>query len=308
MENVRDMAIFVRVVDAESYAGAARLVRLTPSAVSKAITRLEERLGTRLLNRTTRRLAVTEAGALLYRRAAAILSDIEAAESEASSLGAAPRGRVRLGSSIAFAERQLIPLLPAFFARYPEVEIQLVMGDGPLDLIEQGLDLAVRFLLPADSTLTVRKLASDPWIVCAAPAYLAARGTPQVPEDLKHHNCLVIHARGHSTDGWRFVGPQGPFELKVRGNFQAFGGALHQAALAGLGVARLARFIVAEDLHKGRLVPLLETFNPPDDRSIYLAYPATRQMAPKVRAVIDYLVEQLTPVPPWARPEGVAVR
>ena len=311
MERVRDMAIFVRVVDAESFAGAARQVRLTPSAVSKAVTRLEQRLGTPLLNRTTRRLHVTEAGGLLYRRAAAILSEIEAAESEASSLGAVPRGRVRLGSSIAFAERQLIPLLPGFFARFPQVEIQLVMGDGPIDLIEQGLDLAVRFLLPADSTLTVRKLAADPWIVCAAPAYLAAHGTPHAPEDLRRHNCLVIHARGHSTDEWRFVGPQGAYGIKVAGNFQAFGGALHQAALAGLGIARLARFIVAADIAKGRLVPLLEAHNPPDERAIYLAYPATRQMAPKVRVVIDHLVEQLTPTPPWERPgstPGVADR
>ena len=296
--NQGEMAVFTRAVETGSFSAAARTLNLTPSAVSKQIGRLEDRLGARLLNRTTRRLSLTEAGEDYYQRATRILADIAEAERAVAFSHDAPRGILRVSASIAFGQTQLVPLVPAFLALYPEIQVELNLSDRLIDLVDEGVDVAIRVAALPDSSHIARKIASERRIVCAAPSYLARHGTPATPEDLAAHNCLIYSTI--ATEDWGFRGPDGQQSVKVSSNFVANGGeAVRDLAIAGLGVARLATFLVGPAIRDGRLVPVLTDFEERQEAAIHAVYPHQRHLSPKVRAFVDFLAEEMTP-PPWS--------
>ena len=293
-----EMQVFARAVRVGSFSAAARELRLTPSAVSKKVSRLEDRLGARLLNRTTRRLGLTEVGEAYYARCQRILGDIEEAERAVTQLDSAPRGTLRVSASIAFGQRQIVPLVPEFLRRFSDLRVELTMTDHLIDLVEDGVDIAIRVSGPPDSALVARKLAPERRIICAAPTYLEQHGTPQTPADLTQHNCLSYSTL--ATNEWQFVSAKGVVSVAARGNFEANGGeAMREMALAGVGLVRLATFLIGPDIRAGRLMPLLTEYERPEDSAVYAVYPHRRHLSPKVRAFVDFLVEKMTPVPPW---------
>jgi len=301
LDKLGEMAMFVRVVDAGSFSAAARALHLTPSAVSKQISRLEGRLDARLLQRTTRRLHLTEEGRAFYERSVRIVAEIAEAEEAVNTLHATPQGTLRVNATVAFAKHQVVPRLPAFLARYPQLRIELELTDRSVDLVEEGLDVAIRLEEQmTDSSLVARRLAVNRRVICASPAYLEANGIPETPDDLLNHNCLTLSARETFND-WEFEDDNGSRTLRVGGNFEAnHGDALHEAVLAGIGLARLATYLVAPDIHAGRLVPLLVDYAH-EKNALYVVYPHRRHLSSKVRAFVDFLVEAFTPVPPWEK-------
>lgn len=293
-----EMTVFVAAVDAGNFSAAARILGITPSAVSKQISRLEARLGARLLNRSTRRISLTDVGREFYERSQAILSDIDAAERAVGDASDRPRGRLRVTASISFGQRQIVPLVPEFVARFPDVRVDVLFSDRLLDMVDEGVDVAVRVSAPADSALIARRLVPDRRVVCASPEYLRAHGVPSEPADLAAHNAL-IYATVYS-DTWSFDGPTGPRAVKVASNFAANSGeAIRDLALGGLGIARLATFLVGPDLKAGRLVQLLEDWQDPQENIIHAVYPSRRLVPPSTRAFVDFLAEKMMPVPPW---------
>ncbi len=299
MDRRDEMAVFVRVVDAESFSHAARALGLTPSAVSKLIGRLEDRLGVRLLNRTTRRLSLTEEGGAFYSRCVPILADIADAEAAVSDLHAEPRGTLKINASTAFAQYQVMPLIPDLLARYPEMQVQLTMTDSIVNLVEEGVDVAIRIGVLSDSSLIARKLAPAKRVVVAAPSYLERMGTPKTPDDLDKHDCLTLSFES-SLNRWEVKSAGGPRIIRVNGSFQSNNAVvLHQAALEGVGLFRAATFVVGPDIDAGRLIPVLQEYEPEADANIYAVYPTARHLSPKVRVFVDTMVETFAPVPPW---------
>lgn len=291
MDAVGEMIVFARVVDDGGFSAAARQLNLSPSAVSKQITRLEDRLGVRLLTRTTRRLNVTEEGESYYHRVKRILADIEEAEQAVSASKALPRGNLRLSVSNAFGQERLIPILPKFLAQYPEVTIEVIMTDAVVDLVEMGIDLAVRQGRLANSAMVARKICDARRVIVATPEYLEKFGTPRTPDDIVNHNCLAF--AGHpSLNDWRFKTQEGEQQtIRIEGNFLANNGeAVYKMALAGHGLARLSDFLLVDDLAKGRLVPLLTDYIDEEVTPIHVVYPDPRHLSPKVRVLIDFLV------------------
>ena len=294
-----EMNVFVAAVDAGGFSAAARLLDLTPSAVSKQISRLEERLGARLLNRSTRRISLTDAGREFYERSRAILADIDEAERAIGSVSEEPRGTLRVTASISFGQRQIVPLVPEFSARYPGIRVDVQFSDRLVDIVEEGIDVAVRVSAPASSALIARQLAPDRRLVCASPDYLRKYGTPDNPEDLSGHNALIYSTV--YSDTWRFDGLTGARAVRVRSSFSANSGeAIRDMALGGHGVARLATFLVGPDIAAGRLVELLTDWRDPQENIIHAVYPSRRLVPPATRAFVDFLVEKMTPTPPWA--------
>lgn len=289
-----EIEVFVRVVELQGFSAAARDLKMTPSAVSKLVARLEARLGTRLLRRSTRRLQITPEGSAFYQSGVRILADIQAAEQEAAA-GSAPRGRLRVNSNVPFGQNRLIPLLPEFTARYPDVVVDLVLTDRVIDLIEERADVAIRAGALAESSLIARKLGDSGMAVVAAPSYLEVHGRPETPADLAGHVLLgFCFSRIH--EGWPFTGPEG---LKssippTGGTLVSDGEAMRLMALAGAGIARHARWHIQPDIDAGRLVPLLEDFNPGDREGVYAVYVGQGKFLPtRVRAFLDFLVEKV---------------
>ncbi|NIA71638.1 LysR family transcriptional regulator [Pelagibius litoralis] len=299
MSRLDEMAVFAEVVEAEGFSAAARVLGVSKSAVSKQVGRLEDRLGVRLLNRTTRRLSLTEAGATFYEASRRVLDEALVAETAVSSLSAAPRGLLKLNAPMSFGFLHLARVIPEFHARYPRIVIDAVMNDRFVDLVEEGYDVAIRITgALQDSSLIARYLAPSQALLCAAPDYLAQRGTPLQPEDLSGHDCL-IYSNLDQRHAWRFAGPRGPVRVKVKGPFQANNGdALCSAALAGMGIAALPSFIVGEHLLAGRLVPVLCGFRLAA-QGIYAVYPHNRNLSAKVRAFVDFLAGRFGPEPYW---------
>lgn len=293
-----EMNVFVAAVDAGNFSAAARILGITPSAVSKQISRLETRLGARLLNRSTRRISLTDVGREFYERCRAILSDIDAAERAVGEASDQPRGRLRVTASISFGQRQIVPMVPEFVARYPDVRVDLQFSDRMLDMVDEGIDVAVRVSAPADSALIARRLAPDRRVVCASPGYLHAHGIPAAPDDLATHNALIYSSV--YSDTWRFEGPAGSRAVRLTSNFAANSGeAIRELALRGLGITRLATFLVGPDIKAGRLVQVLPEWRDPQENIIHAVYPSRRLVPPATRAFVDFLAEKLTPVPPW---------
>lgn len=291
MDAVGEMIVFARVVDDGGFSAAARQLNLSPSAVSKQITRLEDRLGVRLLTRTTRRLNVTEEGDSYYHRVKRILADIEEAEQAVSASKSLPRGNLRLSVSNAFGQERLIPILPRFLAQYPEVTIEVIMTDAVVDLVELGIDLAVRQGRLANSAMVARKICDARRLIVATPDYLKRFGTPKTPDDIASHNCLAF--AGHpSLNDWHFKNADGRDQtIRIAGNFLANNGeAVYKMALAGLGLAKLSDFLLGDDVAEGRLVPVLTDYLDEEVTPIHVVYPDPRHLSPKVRVLIDFLV------------------
>jgi len=287
-----EIEVFVRIVEAGSFSAAARALRMTPSAVSKLIARLEARLGARLISRSTRRLQLTPEGIAFHDSGVRILAEMAAAEREAAA-GAAPRGLLRVNSYVPFGQHRLIPLLPRFLERYPEISIDLVLTDHVIDLMEERADVAIRAGPLGESRLVARKLGQSRTVVVAAPSYLDAHGTPRTSADLVRHNRMGFRFARH-IDGWPFVDRAGlSTVVPTTGNaLVSDGEAMRLMALSGAGIARLARWHVEQDIAAGRLVPLLEVFNPGDEELTHAVYVGQGKHLPaRVRAFLDFLVE-----------------
>ncbi|MGO4711278.1 LysR family transcriptional regulator [Bradyrhizobium sp. 2TAF24] len=289
-----EMEVFVRVVELGGFSAAARSFRMTPSAVSKLVARLESRLGVRLVNRSTRKLQLTPEGTAYYDRALRILEDIDTAEREATT-GATPRGRLRVNTSVPFGLHRLLPLLPGFMQRYPGVHVDVALTDTVVDLLEERADVAIRVGPLRESRLLARKLGESAMVVVAAPSYIERHGTPQTPQDLAHHNMLGF-CFTKQIEGWPFRDSKGAvISIHPAGNaLVSDGEAMQRLVVAGLGVARLTRFHVQADIDAGRLVPVLETYNPGDLEAIHAVFVGHGgQLPARVRAFLDYLVEHV---------------
>jgi DNA-binding transcriptional LysR family regulator len=302
MDKLTGMAVFARVIDAGSFTAAAAQLGMSKSAVSKAIAALEDRLGARLVNRTTRCLALTEVGRAFYERCARIVAEAEEAELAVTHLQLTPRGTLRVNAPVSFGAFHLGPALAQFMGRYPELKVELELSDRFVDLLEEGYDLAVRIAtaLP-DSSLIARRIATNEMVVCASPGYWRQHGRPHAPEDLARHAC-VTHAYNPSPSEWPFVDGDGRRILvRVDGPLHTNNGDVAlRAALAGLAVVRLPRFICGPDLAAGRLEPVLAAALPPPS-GIYAIYPHSRHLSAKVRAFVDFLVERFGPGRDWER-------
>jgi DNA-binding transcriptional LysR family regulator len=288
-----EMEVFVRVVSLGGFSAAAREFRLTPSGVSKLVSRLESRLGSRLVNRSTRKLQLTAEGEAFYQRATRILSDMEEAEREAAG-GAAPRGHLRINTNIPVGMRLIVPLLPAFLEQNPDVTLDVVLTDTVVDLMQERADVAIRFGPLRDSRLVARKLGSTRMSVVASPAYLTSRGTPSAPTELTAHRGIGW-TFSRTLSGWPFRSGAETVVITPPSVVRASDGeAARQLALGGAGIARLSRFHVGADLAAGRLVPVLEKFNPGDREDIHAVFLGRGGPLPaRVRAFVDFLAERV---------------
>lgn len=287
-----EMAAFVEVARQGSLSGAARTLGLTPSAISRIVGRIEARLGVRLLVRTTRSLRLTAEGENYARAARRILADIAETESAIADQ-ASPRGRVRISMASAHGRMSVLPLLGEFTTRYPGITLDIDLSDEVADIIGGHADVAVRFGPLADSPLTARRLGETGRTVVASPAYLARHGTPRTPADLADHNCLDFSFR-RIEPGWPFRENGRDTILPVSGNMTANNGeTLVQLALDGLGITRVGNFHIEDELANGRLVALLEDFNPHDREAIHAVFIGGANMPARVRVLVDFLAEKL---------------
>lgn len=293
------------MVEKRGFSAAARSLDLTPSAVSKLINRLEQRLGTRLFVRTTRALTLTEEGEAYHRAALRIVHELN--EADQSLLGGAVRGRLCVSATLPFGRRFIAPAIPTFLERYPEVLVDLSLTDQVIDLIAQRTDVAIRTGNLAESGLLARKLAQSRMVVCASPRYLERKGVPQRPSDLKDHDCLTFNFR-RAGAGWPFRESGREQPQAITGNLQLNNGdTMRDMALAGAGIARLAVFHVIADLQAGTLVPLLEAYNPGDLELMHAVYVGGGNVPRRVRAFIEHLLETLPRRPTFELP-GPLVR
>ncbi|MBK1657491.1 LysR family transcriptional regulator [Paracraurococcus ruber] len=288
MDRFLALTVFARVVEQGGFTAAAGKLGLSPSAVTKTIARLEDELGTQLFTRTTRRLRATDSGQDFYERCVRILAELEDAEAELTRGAAMPRGRIRAVMPFSFGRVTLMPELPAFFTRHPEISLDLHFSDGPVDLIAEGYDLAVRTGQVSDSRLTTRLLTRGTQVTVAAPRYLDSHGEPQVPEELRGHNCLI----SRFGPEWGYRGADGrPFTLRVRGNAVINSGdALREAVVAGTGIAQGTYWLYRKDLERGDVRAILTAFEL-DGAPVSVLYPAQRHVPAKLRALIDFLVQ-----------------
>lgn len=301
MENLTDIAVFVRVVEEGGFTAAAEVLEMSQPVVSRRITALESRLGVRLLQRTTRRLSLTEAGSELYRRASRGLADIADAELEVTRFQSEPRGTLRVTAPTSFSQLHLAALLPAFVERYPAVRVNLQLDDQQRDIVDEGFDLAIRIATLSDSQLIAQRLAPARQVICGSPQYLQKRGIPEHPDDLLHHDCIV-YTYGRDPGKWRFRAPDADTDhiVPVQGPVHTNNGIVEKvAALGGVGLALLPTFYVADELRSGQLQAVLTHF-PPVELGIYAVYPERRGMGPKLRAFVDFLRAAFDP-PPWDR-------
>lgn len=285
-----EMEVLVRIAQEGSLSAAARTLGLTPSAVSRIIARTEQRLGTRLLLRTTRAITFTAEGEAYLRGARRILADLAEVE-DAIADQSVPKGRIRVSAALGHGRLAIVPLVAAFSARYPNIVVDLTLGDEVVDILGGVADVAVRFGPLPDSPLTARKIGDTGQVVVASPDYLARYGTPQVPEDLLQHNCLRFNFR-RAEPNWPFVRDAEVFSLKVCGNIECSSGeALAQLARVGAGIARIGAFTVNEDIGRGDLIPLLEAFNPGEREPIHAVFVGGPTMPARVRLFVDFLIE-----------------
>jgi DNA-binding transcriptional LysR family regulator len=291
------MAIFERVAERGSFAGAAEDVSLSPSAVAKLITRLELRLGVRLINRTTRRLALTAEGEIYLDRVREILGAIESAESEIASARASPRGHLRVHTFPVIAAHHLAPALPDFLARHPHITFDFMVTNRSVDLVGENLDVSLRMGPLEDSALVACKIVDLSRVVCASPGYLARHGRPVEPADLVRHACLTLN-RNPGSASWPFRINGKLTRIDVKGPVSADSAdMLLQLAIGGAGILRLSEHVVARSIHEGLLQPLLQDAQDPETYPLFALLPPGRHQAPKVRVFIDFLIERLGSAP-----------
>ncbi len=298
MDILQAMRVFSTVADSGSFAKAADRLGLSRASVTRQVAQLEDHLGSRLLNRTTRRLSLTEAGSLYLQRCQEVLELIDDAERLVGGQHSVPVGTLRVSAPVSFGSRYLAPALAAYVDRYPAVAVELELNDRQVNLVEEGFDIAIRIADRLDPGLVARRLALARLRLCAAPAYLARRGVPQAPAELHDHNCLVYTYA--SSNVWVFRQASQTERIAVAGSIRANNGdALLTAAATGLGIILQPDFIVAEAVGDGRLVVLFDDYDC-GEAGIYAVYPSRRYLPLKVRSFIDFLAGQ----PPWP-PAGV---
>ncbi|WP_417518263.1 LysR family transcriptional regulator [Minwuia sp.] len=298
MHDLTAMAVFAAVAEAMSFSQAADRLGLSKSAVSKQLARLEERLGARLVNRTTRQISLTEVGQTYYGYCARILAEAEAADQAVAQLQDGPRGRLKVNAPMSFGTMHLAPAVAAFMCAYPEVTVDLELTDSFVDLIEQGVDVAIRITQMADSSLIARKLAPSRAQLLASPSYIAAHGQPQHPQDLKQHR-MLIYTNASETALLSFTRGDETVQVGVDGPLRSNNGEiLRDAAIAGRGLVIDPTFITYKAIRAGTLVPLLTDWVP-QDRNIHAVYPHRKHLSPKVRAFIDFLANHFGDPPYW---------
>jgi len=300
-DSLYEMSVFSKVVAAGSLSAAARDLGVSTAVVSRRLAALEARLGVRLVNRTTRRLALTDEGASYHEACARILAEIEDADSAAAAQRVEPQGLLKVALPASFGHKHIAPLVPPFAARYPKIELAFSLSDRTVNVIAEGYDLAIRIGELEDSSLAARKLAPNRRVVCASPQYLLEHPAPRVPEDLRLHNCLT------TTDlqmNWEYKGPDGKRgTVRVAGHYACDNWeVLREWAMAGLGVALKSTWDIRRQLGEGLLVPLLPDYDFGTDVAIYAVYPHRRYLPAKTRVFIDYLAESFGPEPYWDQP------
>ena len=296
MDATSDLRVFVRVLDRGNFSLSASDLGITPSAVSKLISRLEDRLGVKLLERSTRRLALTPEGETFLARARRIVADIEEAEAEVARVRGAPRGKLRINSGTAFGLHQLAPALADFLARYPEIDIDLSITDRLVDLIDEQSDIAVRSGHIPEGPFIHRKIADLQRVICAAPSYLAQRGTPEVGADLRGHDCIVV--AGPGLNRWPFKTRGGIDIVEVRPRVTTDDAeAAVRLAVEGAGIVRLSDVIVGGRLRKGELVALLSDVHHSEPYPLAAIYPAGRHRLPRVAVFLEFLHERFGHAP-----------
>lgn len=289
MDRFQSIAAFVSVIENGSFARAAEKLGQSVSAVSRRVAELEEHLDARLLNRTTRRLSLTETGRAFHERAVQLLADLEEAEQGASAGGVTPRGTLRLTAPITYGIRVLAPIVAAFAAKYDQVRVDVDLSDRVVDLVDEGFDLAVRIGEIRSQFLVARRIGATSLVCCAAPSYLERHGTPRTPDDLARHSCLTYEYAA-TRHQWRFIGADGGDRVvRIGGPLHANNGRMLGAlAVEGAGIVCEPDFILAPDLERGALVPILTDWTLPSI-AIHAAYPSRRHLSAKVRAFVDFL-------------------
>ncbi|TVZ65065.1 DNA-binding transcriptional LysR family regulator [Rhizobium mongolense USDA 1844] len=296
MTNLGDLEIFAKVVSTGSMSLAGRVLGFSPAVVSKRIKRLEDRLGTRLLQRTTRQISLTEAGQGFYDRVLGILAGLEEAEYYISGRSALMHGTLKITAPTSFGRLHIAPHLKAFMAAHPELAINLVLTDELSDIVGGGFDLAIRIAELTDSSLVSRRLAPVRRLLCAAPTYLKMHGMPQSIDDLKNHRCLPAH----NNDLWRLEGPGGAMSLRPEGMLVTNSSeVIRETVIAGLGIALRSTWDIGDELKSGNLVQVLPAYEGSRNLALSAVYPSRQFLPAKVRLFIDYLADLYGPVPYW---------
>lgn len=299
VRHLLEMVAFAKVVQTKSFSKAAISLGVTRSVVSKYVAKLEELLRVRLLNRTTRALSLTEAGVAVYEHCERLLAEAENVTRAASDLTSAPRGTLRVSTSVAFGRLEVVPLLPEFLARYPEISIDLMLIDRYVDLAEEGFDVVLRVTEKLAPNLAVKRLGPIEYVVCGSPGYLKRAGIPRTPADLEKHNCLYYYAHQPTAhERWQFEGVNAKVAVTVQGNVRVNGSeALRDMVLADVGLALLPMYAVSEDVKRGRLRAILKQYRAQGvfGTNVYAAYLPSRYGSPKVRAFVDFLADKLRP-------------
>jgi DNA-binding transcriptional LysR family regulator len=304
MDRLRAFEVFVTVVSRGSFTRAADALETSPANVTRYVNELEAHLGTRLLNRTSRKLSLTEGGETLYARCKSILDDVAETEGLVSAASVEPRGRLRINAPVSFGILHLAPLWPEFMRKYPEVELDVSLIDRVVDIVEEGYDLAIRISSAGSTSHAARKLATSRNILCASPAYLTRYGNPVAPADLFEHRCIG-YSYAATGDEWQLMDSENKtHSVKVNCHMHTNNGdTARAAALAGQGVIWQPTFLIGSDLRAGKLVQVLPEYRLPDIDVLAL-YPSRRHLSAKIRAVIDFLVDAFGGVPPWDRIDG----
>ncbi|MYN07800.1 LysR substrate-binding domain-containing protein [Pseudoduganella aquatica] len=284
-----ELAFFVQIVKEGSLSGAARELGVTPASVSKRLGKLEQELGVLLLNRTTRRLSVTDAGELYYANAVRILGELEELERQLSQDRAAPKGLLRVNAPLGFGRTYITPIVSNFVKRYPDVEVQLQLSDHPLSLIDESFDIGIRFGEVPDARVVATRIAANRRLVCAAPSYLKQHGVPKAPNDLARFNCIVLRQNDAAYGTWRFTKGRQTETVKVRGTLSSNDGEVAlNWALDGHGLLLRAEWDIAKYIRSGRLQIVLEDYaTPPAD--IHAIYPEKHKLSPKVKVFVEFL-------------------
>jgi DNA-binding transcriptional LysR family regulator len=301
MDRLRAYEMFAAVAAKGSFTRAAETLDTSPANVTRYVQELEAYLGVRLLNRTSRRLSLTESGQALHERVRSILDDAAEAEAEVTAASLSPRGRLRINAPLSFGFLQLASLWPQFLARYPDIELEVDLIDRVVDLVEEGYDLAIRISRRGSQAVVGRKLASSRNIVCAAPDYIVRHGMPLSPADLTTHACIG-YTLAQDAEVWNLQDADGrPHAVRINAVMRSNNGdTCRAAALAGLGVIWQPTFLVGEDLRAGRLVPVLPGYRMPEI-DVLAVYPSRRHLSAKVRVMVEFLTEAFRGVPPWDR-------
>lgn len=295
MDRLGDLDIFARVAATGSMSQAARDLSLSPPVISKRIKRLEERLGTRLLQRTTRQIALTEAGKGFHERVLAILSSVEEAENWVSQRAQQARGPLRVSAPTTFGRMHVAPHLVRFLEKYPEIALDLSLSDSFVDVVGDGFDVAIRIADLADTSLVARKLAPNHRVLCASPQYLEKHGVPKTLADLSRHKLLV-----HNSDHWRLDGQDGGATVPVSSAIQTNSSeVIREAVIAGLGIALRSTWDVGPELRSNKLIIVLPRYRASHRVAIHAVYPSRRHLPQRTRVFIDFLVELYGPVPSW---------